>query len=96
MVRPVEVSPLSGYRVWIKYDDGECGEIDLSDVAGQGVFKAWNEPGFFEKVHITSHRSIAWNDDLELCPDALYLELTGKSWHELPVDADAEVVVHDA
>ena len=53
MLRPVEVKPLSGYRLWIKYDDGECGEIDLSDVAGQGVFKAWDEPGFFEKVHIS-------------------------------------------
>ena len=65
MLRPVEVKPLSGYRVWIKYDDGECGEIDLSDVAGQGVFKAWDEPGFFEKVHISptdpSPGTMTWN-----------------------------------
>ena len=95
MLRPVEVKPLSGYRVWIKYDDGECGEIDLSDVAGQGVFKAWNEPGFFEKVHITSTDPSPGTTTSNSARCAVH-ELTGKSWNELPVDADGEVVVHDA
>ena len=36
MLQPVKVKPLIGYRIWIEYDNGECGEIDLSDVAGQG------------------------------------------------------------
>ena len=57
----------------------------------RGVFAAWNEPGCFERVHITPHRAIAWSDELELCPDALYMELTGKSLDELPTDAEAPV-----
>ena len=52
MIQPVEVKPLPGYRIWIKYEDGESGEIDLSHLAGKGVFKAWDEPGHFERVHI--------------------------------------------
>ena len=52
MVRPVEIKPLPGYRIWIEYDDGESGEIDLSHLAGKGVFKAWDEPGHFDKVRI--------------------------------------------
>ena len=96
MLQPVKVKPLIGYRIWIEYDNGECGEIDLSDVAGQGIFRAWDEPGFFEKVHITSHGSIAWNDEVELCPNALYMELSGKSWEELPADTDVEILVQDA
>ena len=52
-------------------------------MVGKGVFKAWNEPGYFDRVHITSHRSIAWDEELELCPDALYMELTGKTFEEL-------------
>ena len=75
---------------------GATGEVDLSDVAGRGVFATWNEPGFFDKVHIAPHRSIAWNDEIELCPDALYMEVTGKSLSELPPATDAEVVAHDA
>ena len=48
MVRPVEVKPLPGYRIWIEYDDGESGEIDLSHLAGKGVFTAWDEPDHFD------------------------------------------------
>ena len=86
---PVEVKPLPKFRIWIRYNDGVCGEIDLSDVAGKGVFEAWNKPGFFEKVHVTSHRQIAWDDEIDLCPDALYMEITGKSWNELRLYAKA-------
>ncbi len=88
MIRPVEVKALPGYRVWLRYSDGTAGEVDLSSMAGRGVFVAWNEPGCFEKVHIAPHRAIAWTDDLELCPDALYMEITGKSFEELPEEID--------
>ena len=84
MVRPIEVEARPGYRIWLRYSDGAAGEVDLSDVAGHGVFKAWNEPGYFEKVHVAPHRAIAWDYEVELCPDALYMELTGRSWEELP------------
>ena len=61
-------------------------KIDLSHLAGKGIFSAWNEPGRFEEVHIAEHRAIAWNDDMELCPDTLYMQLTGKSLDELPAE----------
>lgn len=79
MIQPINVKSLGRYRIWIKYSDGASGEVDLSDVAGRGVFTAWDEPGCFDQVYVAPHRAIAWNDDIELCPDALYLELTGKS-----------------
>ena len=83
MLKPVKVKALLGYRLWVEYDDGVRGEVDLSDMAGKGVFKAWDEKGFFEKVHISPYGSIAWSDELEICPDALYLEITGKSVEEV-------------
>ena len=55
MIRPVKVEPRPKYRIWVEFSDGVAGEIDLSDVAGRGVFAAWNEPGFFEKVHVDSY-----------------------------------------
>ena len=94
MVRPVEVRPLPGYRIWIVYDDGESGEIDLSHLAGKGVFKAWDEPGRFGRVGIDPYGAIAWDDDIDMCRFALYMELTGKSWEELP--DEAEVAIGDA
>ena len=79
MVRPKEVRARQGYRLWLRYDDGVEGEVDLSDLAGRGVFAAWQDRAFFEAVSIDDAGAIAWGGDIELCPDAVYLRLTGKS-----------------
>ncbi|MDE2785871.1 MAG: DUF2442 domain-containing protein [Chloroflexota bacterium] len=79
MVRPTSVKALSKYRIWLEFDDGVSGEVDLSDMAGSGVFKIWDEPGYFDKVHIAPHRAIAWDDEVELCPDSLHWELASKA-----------------
>ena len=78
MLRPTAVEPRDGYRIWLRYSDGAAGEIDLSPLAGQGVFAAWEDPACFAGVRLAAHGAIVWDDDLELCPDALYLQLTGK------------------
>ena len=96
MIDPIAVEALDGYRIRLRYSDGVSGEVDLSDVAGKGVFEKWDKPGFFSRVHVTSHRSIAWDDDLELCPDSLYMEITRKTWSELYPETNAEVTVRDA
>ena len=79
MIRPLLVRALRNYRVYLEFADGAKGEVDLSDLAGKGVFDRWNDYNFFEQVHIGDHREIKWNDDIELCPDSLYLKLTGMS-----------------
>lgn len=63
----------------LSYSDGAAGEVDLSHLAGSGVFAAWNDRTRFAAVHITDCDAIAWDTDVELCPDALYMQLTGKS-----------------
>ena len=71
MIEAVDVAPRDGYRIWLRYSDGASGEVDLSDMAGRGVFRVWLDRVFFEKVHVSDHGSIAWSDDIELCADAL-------------------------
>ena len=46
-------------------------------------FAAWDDLEFFESVYISPHGSIAWSEDIELCPDSIYLELTGKTPEEI-------------
>lgn len=77
--KPVETRALDNFRMWLRYQDGTRGEVDLSDIAGQGVFEAWNEPGFFASVRLGSHGAIQWGAEIDICPDAMYLRLTGKS-----------------
>jgi Protein of unknown function (DUF2442) len=81
--RPVEVKARKNFRIWLRYDDGTQGEVDLSDVAGQGVFAAWKDVVFFNSVRLGSHGAIEWGEDLDICPDAMYLRLTGKSPEEV-------------
>lgn len=83
MIRPVFVRALPNYRIYLEFSDGCKGEVDLSDLAGKGVFQVWDDYAFFEKVHIGSELQIQWDDYIELCPDSLYLKLTGKTPEEL-------------
>ena len=78
MTRPVKVEPLSGYRLRVRYADGVEGIIDLSDQVGHGVFAPLGDEAFFRRVRIGDHGQIAWSEDLEICPDSAYLEITGK------------------
>ena len=82
-MRPVEVRALEPYRIWLRYDDGVEGEVDLSHLAGDGVFVAWEDHGFFAAVRLGPCGSIVWGEDLDLCGDALYLEITGMTPEEL-------------
>jgi hypothetical protein len=82
MFTPLEVKALSDYRIWIRYADGEEGEVDLSHLAGQGVFKLWEDESRWENVRVAEDGAIRWSEDVELCPDATYLKLTGRSPEE--------------
>ena len=83
MFKATEVKALPDYRVWIKFSDGIEGEIDLSHLVGKGVFEKWEDPLFFEKVHVGKSGDIQWDDTIDLCPDAVYMKITGKSPEEL-------------
>jgi hypothetical protein len=55
----------------------------LGKFAGRGVFRAWEQAGVFEKVSVSPEGALQWPGDLDLCPDALYLQMTGKSAAEV-------------
>ena len=82
-MRVTKVKPIPGYRLDVEFDDGVHGIVDLSDFARVGVFAAWLKPGFFEQVAITSEGALTWPGDLDLCPDALYMRVTGKTPEEV-------------
>lgn len=92
MPKPVEVKALPQYRIWLRYDDGVHGEVDLSDLVGRGVFQVWADAAVFRAVRLGSHGAIEWSPDLDLCPDAMYLRLTGKAVEEVfPAAGSASV-----
>ena len=73
----VDCMPRPHYRVWIRFDDGLEGEVDLSDLVGQGVFEAWKSVDFFNKVRIDPKSdTLAWGDDIDLDPYVLREKIT--------------------
>lgn len=77
------VAPLPDFCLRLKFEDGTDRVVDLSDLAGVGVFQAWLEPGVFDQVTVTNHGSLAWPDELDLCSDSLYLRASGKKPEDL-------------
>lgn len=74
----VKVVPKENFRLFVRYDDGTSGDVDLSAFAGHGVFAAWMEPGVFEQVRLADAGHPEWPGEIDLCPDSLYMQLTGK------------------
>ena len=73
-----KVKALQGNRLELEFDDGVSGTVDLSDLVGKGVFALWCDRRAFEQVRVGSSGELVWGDQIDLCPGALYLKLTGK------------------
>ena len=78
----LEARPLSGYKIWLKFEDGASGEVDLSYLAGKGVFALWTDYENFKKVSVEERR-LVWFDEIDMDADLLYMKLTGKTPEEL-------------
>ncbi len=83
MYKITEVKVLSDYNIWLKYSDGTEGTVNLSHLVGKGVFSLWKDYEEFKKVSIGSSSELVWGTDVDLCPDSLYLQITGKEPEEL-------------
>lgn len=65
-VRATSVRPLEGYRLWVEWEDGSAGELDLHFLADHPAFEAWKDPGKFQAVNV-SGSSFTWGEGMEVC-----------------------------
>ena len=79
----IDAKALPGFRLGLRFDTGESGVVNLSALAGRGVFEIWNVPAAFESVSVTDDGAVRWTGDIDLCPDSLYLQMTGKKPDEV-------------
>ena len=76
----VAVRPLGGYRLWLRFDDGREGEIDLSPYLKpfRNMFAPLADPGYFARVRVSrSAGTIQWPNGVDLDPDVLHERVTG-------------------
>ena len=79
----VTAKAMPGFRLELHFNNGESGVVDLSEFVGRGVFAAWEQPGVFEEVAVTSEGAVEWPGEIDMCADALYLRMTGKRPEDL-------------
>jgi hypothetical protein len=75
----VEARPLGGHRLYLRFEDGVEGEIDLEMlVEFRGVFEPLRDPAEVAKVRVDPDLgTICWENGADVDPDVLYSALTG-------------------
>lgn len=66
----VEVKVLENYRLFLQFDDGTSGEIDISEIIPfNGVFKALEDQEYFSHVALNKDiGTICWENGADLSP----------------------------
>jgi hypothetical protein len=74
----VKAKMIGKFNMELVFDDGTIGKHDFSGLVGHGVFTLWNDPSKFADFSIGSCGELKWGDEVDICPDSLYLDITGK------------------
>jgi hypothetical protein len=80
----VAARPLDGYRLYLRFEDGAEGVVDLSTQLNfRGVFEPLKDPAYFQMLRVDADLgTVVWPNGADLDPDVLYSVLTG-----VPIEA---------
>jgi hypothetical protein len=63
---------LSGYKLWVAFDDGSEGEVDLNGKLKGSMFEPLNDIAEFQKVTVDPElETIVWPNGADLAPEFL-------------------------
>jgi hypothetical protein len=72
---------LTDYRVWLSFDNGVSGEIDLLPELWGGMFEPLKDKALFSTVRLdTTLKTITWQNGADFAPEFL-LELLEQELH---------------
>lgn len=74
LIDVVEVKPLSDYRLFLRFEDGLSGEIDISEVIEfKGIFAKLSDKSYFSRVKVNPEiGTICWENGADLAPEFLH------------------------
>ncbi len=84
--RVIGVRHLKDYELEIRFSDGTVAKLDFRPriVGRGGVFAPLEGVAFFKQVTVDREAgTLAWPNGVDLCPDVLYADATGRSIAEL-------------
>ena len=78
MLEVVRAEYRDGYRIWVEFNNGQSGIVDLSDALWGPMFEPLKDVQRFQRfvVSDTLH-TLAWENDADLAPEYLYEKLAG-------------------
>ncbi len=85
------VRHIADYKLEISFSDGTVSDLDLrSRIVGRGgVFQPLQDVAFFAQVAVDREvGTLVWPNGVDLCPDVLYAEATGKDIEQLGHELD--------
>ena len=70
----IDATPLGGYAVHVRFDDGTSADVDLSYLAERGgVFEPLKDPGYFRELRADAEAgTIVWPNEADIAPETLY------------------------
>ena len=76
LVDVVEVRHVREHVVWVKFDDGTSGEVDLSGSLRGPVFEPLRSIDYFKQVRVDPEiGTITWPNGADIAPETLYARL---------------------
>lgn len=75
----VEVKPLEGYQLFVRFEDGVQGVVDVAELVPlEGIFAPLKDLREFPRAAVNPELGvIAWPNGADLDPDVLYAHLSG-------------------
>jgi len=63
---------ISGYKIWVSFDDGISGEVDLEGELRGPIFEPLKDPNVFSKVTVDPElETVVWPNGADLAPEFL-------------------------
>jgi len=75
----VEARPLDGYELYLRFEDGTDGVVDIAKlISFHGVFEPLESRAYFEQVQVnTELGTVFWPNGADLDPDVLHAVVSG-------------------
>ena len=71
----IEVKALDGYRLWLRFQDGVSGTVDLSAELWGPMFEPLKDRALFAEVTVHPElHTVTWPNGADLSPEFLYQE----------------------
>jgi hypothetical protein len=70
----IEATPMDGYLVHVRFEDGTEADVDLSYLAEYGgVFGPLRDPEYFRRLRVDPEAgTIVWPNQADIAPETLY------------------------